>query len=374
MYSTPDHGATTYGENKPSGKTHQRKSKTYKMPFVSKWMVPIAYGIALISWVNAFRCHGRLTDLSTSLEAELHALAFQKEESIKTLRDAVETKEVIQQQHKKLKRTQRLFKHERRMKEEILELKHSSDAHFQQAAKKKQEPGQSGVAVTWIQQRQEALFHKIYSLQLFISETSQRQVHQKYGHGPYRVEFSVMSHEGKKPGTFLVELAPLDMVPHSIETFLDMVTNKLWDNTVFYHHETQDHVVAAAPVNYGTFETKHYHFDALGYTGVSYPEYSPSFPHEKYTVGFSGTGPNFYINTMDNTKHHGPGGQGHHGLPTDADPCFGKIVSGFDVIDDLMMAEHAEAASGSKNRASEPVSWHDYDLTRIVSIRLLENN
>jgi cyclophilin family peptidyl-prolyl cis-trans isomerase len=209
------------------------------------------------------------------------------------------------------------------------------------------------------------LYHKIYNLQAFIQNASRQQVLAKYGPGPHIVEFTVKPHNGRTSGQFLVELAPLDQVPHAVETFLDMVSNGLWDNTVFYHHKTQHHVVAAAPVNYGTFEHKHYHFDALGFTGVSFPEYSPGFPHDTYTIGFSGQGPNFYINTLDNSEHHGPGGQGHHDLPGDADPCFGRIISGQEVIQKMTPGTHSSASSG-------PVSWHDFDLTQIVKIRLVK--
>lgn len=61
----------------------------------------------------------------------------------------------------------------------------------------------------------------------------------------------------------------------------------------------------------------------------------------------SSGGPNFYINTNDNTQIHGPGGQ----PPEDdiiaeaaaqagtavsrPEPCFGRVVSGYDVIQRL---------------------------------------
>ena len=66
-------------------------------------------------------------------------------------------------------------------------------------------------------------------------------------------------------------------------------------------------------------------FKVLGQkTSLAFQEYSPSFPHEKYTCGFAGRpgGPAFYINTRCNIINHGPGSQGSK---TDADSCFGKI-------------------------------------------------
>jgi cyclophilin family peptidyl-prolyl cis-trans isomerase len=66
-----------------------------------------------------------------------------------------------------------------------------------------------------------------------------------------------------------------------------------------------------------------------------FQEYSPNFEHKKYTLGFAGRpgGPDFYISTMDNSKLHGPGGQTSYEDPTEADPCFAKVVEGFNVVD-----------------------------------------
>mmetsp|Transcript_21664 Transcript_21664/g.24179 ORF Transcript_21664/g.24179 Transcript_21664/m.24179 type:complete len:150 (-) Transcript_21664:64-513(-) len=142
-----------------------------------------------------------------------------------------------------------------------------------------------------------------------------------------------------------------------------MITNKVWDNTVFYSHRTQEHVIAAAPIVYGTFQSKDRQMESLGYEGVSFPEYSESFPHKQYTLGFAGNGPNFYINSINNIDHHGPGGQGHHELSPDADPCFGEIVNGFDVIkSDMQIGRH---------KGNSPKGWADYDLTRVITAKLV---
>jgi cyclophilin family peptidyl-prolyl cis-trans isomerase len=81
-----------------------------------------------------------------------------------------------------------------------------------------------------------------------------------------------------------------------------------------------------------------------GLDSVSFQEYHPEYPHEKYTIGFH-SGPEFYINLMNNTLDHGP----KEPILKDAlgddevvdetalepDPCFGKIISGFEVIDKI---------------------------------------
>lgn len=55
----------------------------------------------------------------------------------------------------------------------------------------------------------------------------------------------------------------------------------------------------------------------------------------KYTLGYAGRpgGPDFYISTRDNTDNHGPGGQGSYEDPTEADPCFAKVIDGFNIVD-----------------------------------------
>jgi hypothetical protein len=55
-------------------------------------------------------------------------------------------------------------------------------------------------------------------------------------------------------------------------------------------------------------------------------------------VGLAGRpgGPDFYISLLDNTHAHGPGGQGPdsklRSMPAVADPCFGRVVGGLDVL------------------------------------------
>lgn len=46
------------------------------------------------------------------------------------------------------------------------------------------------------------------------------------------------------------------------------------------------------------------------------------------------SGPDFYISTQDNTKIHGPGGQGNYADPTEADPCFAKLLEDFHRVAD----------------------------------------
>jgi cyclophilin family peptidyl-prolyl cis-trans isomerase len=332
-----------------------------------RWILPLIYTLTIFSWTRAIQYRSSSFDVISNLDIEFAAMSSQKTQTWKLLREARKNRDSIAKQQKKLKKTQRLFGHELRMMEELYEADKSDTSDMAkippETMTKFKNRKSAGVAASWIEHRQEALLQKIYNLQAHIQEESRQQVLQKYGPGPHRVLFQVLSREARKPGTFVVELAPVEKMPHSIELFLDMVTNKMWDNSVFYHHLTQHHVVAAAQVTYGTFQSKKHHFEALGYDGIVFPEYHQDYPHKKYTIGFAGRGPNFYINTMDNTEHHGPGGQGHHDLATDADPCFGRIISGIDVVSkDMMIGRH---------KGKSPTGWEDFDLTRIASVQLL---
>ena len=68
-------------------------------------------------------------------------------------------------------------------------------------------------------------------------------------------------------------------------------------------------------------------FTRAGLDSIAFREYSPKYPHEKWTVGFAMDGsPSFFINTNNNTEvHHG-------------DPCFARIVSGFETVERLKSA------------------------------------
>jgi hypothetical protein len=194
---------------------------------------------------------------------------------------------------------------------------------------------------------------------------------QRFGPGPHFVRFTVESEDSAKTmsRSFVVELAPLDLMPHSVYFFLEMVNMKIWDNTVFLHHEEGQRVIAAVPIDFRTQQVKHHHLAFLGWKGLAFPEYSPEWKHDKYTLGFAKGGPTFYLNTADNIKSHGPGGQDHHVIDGDADPCFAKVVEGKEVIDDLIRF----GLSHVKKSAHEDHPWADgeHALTHVKSIEII---
>lgn len=92
---------------------------------------------------------------------------------------------------------------------------------------------------------------------------------------------------------------------------------------------------------------------------------SPNFPHKKWTLGYAGRpgGPDFYVSTMDNTRNHGPGGQGSYDDPSEADPCFAKVVPGYEHVVERMHKSAIE--SGDYKRMAHYVA--------IRTMRLLSN-
>jgi cyclophilin family peptidyl-prolyl cis-trans isomerase len=157
----------------------------------------------------------------------------------------------------------------------------------------------------------------------------------KYGTGVIRVQMDLIFpgdtdkngsglRDTSGPSTIVMEMAPLDLMPHSVYTFLEMVSSGLLDGCSFILNAL--HVLKAAPLPYdGTSASdKARAFLEHGLESVAFREYSPQFPHAKYTVGFAADGsPSFYINSEDNREIHA------------GDPCFAKVISGFDTIQRL---------------------------------------
>ena len=186
---------------------------------------------------------------------------------------------------------------------------------------------------------------------------------------------------------FQIDLAPLDLVPHAIHLFLEQVDHGLMEGTHFYLNGP--HIVQAGPqpeysdyldgtddtfntydasnsadkhqlaksavdtINKYENEVKKFNseydddeyespndpqaeakeqsrkhaFTELGLDQLAFPDYSHDYPHVPWTVGFTGRpgGPDWYINKVDNTQGHGPGGQSQYALNEQGDSCFGTI-------------------------------------------------
>ena len=155
-----------------------------------------------------------------------------------------------------------------------------------------------------------------------VQTLSKQEAIEKYGDHVHRVELELAFPDRRDGPTRLVmELAPLHLMPHSVHFFLEMVSAGLLDGCSFILNAL--HVLKAAPLPYdgSSAANKARAFTRMGLESVAFKEYAPEYPHEQYTVGFAADGsPSFYINTEDNSEIHL------------GDPCFGKIVEGFDTV------------------------------------------
>ena len=182
-------------------------------------------------------------------------------------------------------------------------------------------------------------------LQQNIQLLSRTMLLEKFGPGPHTLDIHLRfdSHKGFADGGILkVEMAPVDEMPHAVYWFLEQVSRKLFDGFSFY--QNAGHVLQAGAVpNFLTPPGNDHRpsEDAMkkaGFHQLLFQEYSETFPHDKYTIGFAGRpgGPSIYINTQNNTRIHGPGGQTRYDDPAEADSCFAKIIDGFDLVDRMM--------------------------------------
>lgn len=154
---------------------------------------------------------------------------------------------------------------------------------------------------------------------LALQRVTRELIVKRYGPAPYQVEMEI-TFPSVMPdaidGKILIELAPIELTPHVVFVFLEIVRN--WSGGAFNRvagHVLQTHVAGHSK-------------------NLAFQEYHPDFPHKQYTLGYAGRpgGPPFYISTIDNVKNHGPGSQGSD---TEADGCFGKVLEGFSVIEDI---------------------------------------
>jgi cyclophilin family peptidyl-prolyl cis-trans isomerase len=191
----------------------------------------------------------------------------------------------------------------------------------------------------------------IFSLASIIFSPAINPSFDRFGPGPHQVEITVAfdpefpkeKDTDENMARILIEMAPVEEMPHAVYWFLEQVSRKLYDGCSF--HRNAGHVVQGGPApNFLTPipnpSSLNKRFKDAGFYSILFQEYSPNFPHQKYTLGFAGRpgGPDFYISTHDNSRVHGPGGQSSYEDQTEADSCFAKVVEGFDVADRMRLS------------------------------------
>lgn len=200
----------------------------------------------------------------------------------------------------------------------------------------------------YVKHRELVLWKKIEDLKKKMQEQSRIEVVEWFGQGPHFVEIEVeypnvdQNHNPEDwprvRGVLLIELAPLDLMPVAINLFLQQVHHKLWNGCAFVINAM--HILQAGPHHFDSnryfpnHEPLHGKFTNAKLDKMPFQEYHENYPHEQWTLGFAGrpAGPDFYINKINNSKNHGPGGQIYHDLHEEADPCFGKVIKGMQHI------------------------------------------
>jgi hypothetical protein len=181
---------------------------------------------------------------------------------------------------------------------------------------------------------EEKFIKRIDELESAVQKRSARSVLSKYGIGPFYIKVTLKDDAGSGKGNaFVVETAPLNLMPHAIDHFLQMVEHKLWDGLTMVHRYIGSDVIHSSPLVTDTGQVDEKRFQKANLTHMSFTEHSTDYPMEKYSVVFEGRpgGPGFYIK-MDSTVT---------ALDVDtSESCFGKVVEGRGVLDHMMKHRH----------------------------------
>ena len=184
-----------------------------------------------------------------------------------------------------------------------------------------------------LEKREDALIKRIDRLEAHIQENSRFALAEEYGKGPYQVEFTVSSirDASVKSRSFVVEMAPSSLMPHSVHHFLRMVSKGLWEGMSLMAKKGQ---IEATPLDSATAKAANERFEEAKLTKLSFSEHSAEYSPGPYSVTFSGRpgGPGFYINGKQDPRAFAPF------LDVDGDSSFGAVVSGKDVIDDIIQS------------------------------------
>jgi len=310
-----------------------------------------------------------MSKILQQLHTDLHDLQMSHGESKNKLFEAYEAVERMERKAELMEKKSRDLQKELDLREQsTVEPKAESMAESTQ-----------NLDIVDMKRANEVMVKQVYALEKHIQQQSKREVIERYGPGPHFVRFEVVfmnqlenfritnyagsswEQHGIQKSNFTLELASLDIMPHSVNLFLDMIDQKLWDETVFVHNA--EHVLEASPTTFYNGQSKRHLFKEKGTSNVVFQEYSDRYPHLKYTVGFAGRpgGPDFYISTQDNAKFHAPGGQKRLHLLEGGEPCFGRVVDGFSVVDKMIRDSNEE----------DPTKKKEVLITVIASARLI---
>lgn len=355
--------------NRYSGNDGKKKS-TLSLRLLP-WILSIAlFALFLLSRHQVSNANRKLSDSESTIRNEVQSCS-------KRIRDLnLSSSDIKSEMAKKTKDIVKMQYDWRKEKSELtLEIMEKTNTVQSSSALK----AEIGVWKT----RETAWRKSIELLTKKIERESYREALEGFGPGPHKIKFYVDvprdsekdAHipDGEHPH-FTLELYPLADMPHSVHLFLEQVHHGLWDGCSFVVNAP--HILQAGTFPGGntvvTYAEKIAAFEEVGLDVVSYQEYNTKHPHIQWSVGFAGRpgGPDFYINKLDNTKNHGPGGQSQHRLEEEADPCFGHVLDGKDVLQRMFIMK-----TDSKNDwvMDHPVHivkarivWGDNDTTKAI--------
>jgi len=162
------------------------------------------------------------------------------------------------------------------------------------------------------------------------AELEQQMSRQRWGTGNVYVDFET------DYGNFRMKMAPFSLMPHTTSWFLALAESGYWEGCGFIRNAM--HILQANCSPKESIEGQRQER-----ISIAFQEWSEDYQHRPYTFGIAGRpgGPDWYINLVDNSGTHGPGGQ-----PKDdeADPCFAELVSGKEVVQRLHKLKHDQTA------------------------------
>jgi hypothetical protein len=136
---------------------------------------------------------------------------------------------------------------------------------------------------------EERYLDQINIMQAHIQTSSRRAVKERYGSGPYKVaiDLQVWDHVS----TIVVEDLDMARMPHAINVFLDMVTEKVWEGATMTSNQRELTVsVPLSPDNDNRINQIHKRTLAFSETSLS---------RSKYSLCFKDLGPTLHISLQE---------------------------------------------------------------------------
>jgi hypothetical protein len=255
--------------------THLYHSKRNKqeLPLVKFLLILVCLVLFGTTLHYRGKYNGTLSKLNVkSIDEAVRIVTNAEREKARWKRDSQQTR-MDQDGYKK--KLEKLEDENKRLQKEKDELRIQYDT---QKTQQQQPPPNKQTLET----REKAMMKQIQLLQNATQRECKRAAIEKFGPGPHFVKLSLQLPGDDAQGIehyAVVEMAPLDLMPHAVHLFLEQVAHKLWDNTVLYLNGP--HIMQAGPQDYvGDSEISALEpFVNNQLDKLAFPEYSPEYPH-----------------------------------------------------------------------------------------------